>query len=69
MKIEEVRMSALKHTDRHAAKAAPRAAPPQPKRRTNEAIDYDLLCDEVMAKFPRILKRLAERAQLAHVRG
>lgn len=53
-------MSALKHTDCHAAKTAPRAGPPQPKRRTNEVIDYDLLCDEVMAKYPRILKRLAE---------
>lgn len=53
-------MSALKHTNCHAAKAAPRAGQPQPKRRTNEVIDYDLLCDEVMAKYPRILKRLAE---------
>ena len=51
-------MSALKHADRCESRSS--AAPPQPKRRTNEVIDYDLLCDELMTKFPRILKRLAE---------
>jgi hypothetical protein len=60
MKVEEVNMSALKQTNYRATNAVPRTVLSQPKRRTSEVIDYDLLCNEVMAKFPRILKRLAE---------